>query len=199
LSDSRRPRGERRRQAILDATLTLIGREGAGAVTHRKVAELAGVPLAATTYYFASKDELVREALVRASESDRAELDAFATRLEAAGDIDALAAVLVDLVLDWLGPRRAVLVSHYEISLEGARRAELAEISRAWTDAYVDVLTSPLSRLGSATPNHDAWLVHAMLEGMVFDQLSGARPEFGATLLRPSIERLLHGLIPSSA
>jgi len=197
LSDTRRPRGERRRQAILDATLTLVGREGAGAITHRKVAEEAGVPLAATTYYFASKEELVREALLRAVESDQASLDQFAARLQAAGDIDALATALVDLVQDWLGGHRAVLVSHYEISLEGARRAELTEISRAWTDGYVLVLAPPLARLGSPSPEKDAWLVHALLEGMVFDQLSGARPGFEREWLRPSVERLLRGLLPA--
>ena len=51
-----------RRDAIVEATLRTIGERGADAVTHRVVAAEAGVPLASTTYYFASKDALVREA-----------------------------------------------------------------------------------------------------------------------------------------
>ena len=47
-------KGERRKDEILAATLRLIGARGADAVTHRAVAEEAGVPLSATTYYFAS-------------------------------------------------------------------------------------------------------------------------------------------------
>jgi len=62
-------RGERRRRAILDATLALVGREGTAAVTHRAVAAEAGVPLAATTYYFDSKEELIRDALTDAAGS----------------------------------------------------------------------------------------------------------------------------------
>jgi DNA-binding transcriptional regulator YbjK len=60
---ARSEQGAERRAAILDATVRLMVREGLAAVTHRAVAREAGVPLAATTYYFASKDELVVEAL----------------------------------------------------------------------------------------------------------------------------------------
>ncbi|MGZ4481779.1 MAG: TetR/AcrR family transcriptional regulator, partial [Gaiellales bacterium] len=45
-----------RRQAILEATLRVIRDSGVHAVTLRAVAAEAGVPLAATTYYFESKD-----------------------------------------------------------------------------------------------------------------------------------------------
>jgi DNA-binding transcriptional regulator YbjK len=197
LSDGRRPRGERRRRAILDATLTLVGRAGTGAVTHRKVAQEAGVPLAATTYYFSSKDELVREALSYAAESDRSTLETLTAALEDANDVDAVASILADVVADWLGAGRAVLVSHYEISLEGARRPELAEISRAWTDGYVRVLAAPLARLGSHDPERDAWLVHSALDGMVLDELSGPQPGFERERLRPALERLLRALLPA--
>ena len=81
MTEARRARGERRRQAILDATLTLVGRLGAGAITHRAVAEEAGVPLAATTYYFSSKSDLVREALTHAAETDRQTVDGLAAAL----------------------------------------------------------------------------------------------------------------------
>ena len=55
-------RAERRR-AIIDAALRIIASRGLPAVTHRTVARQAGVPLAATTYYFASKNEILSEAL----------------------------------------------------------------------------------------------------------------------------------------
>jgi TetR/AcrR family transcriptional regulator, regulator of biofilm formation and stress response len=195
LTESRRARGERRRQAILEATLTLVGRKGAGAVTHRAVAEEAGVPLAATTYYFSSKSELVREALTYAADTDRATVDALAMALERVENADELARVFSDYVTDWLGPGRAVLVSHYEISLEGARRPELAAISRAWTDGYVRVLTEPLARLGSPDPARDAWIVVSAVDGMMFDELSGPRPGFEREILRPALERLIRALV----
>src|SRR4051812_47861783 len=62
-----------RREQILDATLRVIGRSGRQAVTHRAVAEEAGVPLGSTTYYFDSRDDLLQQALehVSASEVER--------------------------------------------------------------------------------------------------------------------------------
>ena len=59
----RRRRGIVRRAAILQATLRVLGREGSAAITHRSVAEEAGVPIASTPYYFSSKDDLLKEAL----------------------------------------------------------------------------------------------------------------------------------------
>ncbi len=194
MTESRRARGERRRRAILEATLTLVGREGAGAITHRAVAEEAGVPLAATTYYFSSKSELVREALTYAAETDRPTMDALAEALARVDSAEELARVLADHVTEWLGPGRAVLVSHYEISLEGARRPELAAISRAWTDGYVRVLAEPLRRLGSPTPERDAWIVVTACDGMVLDELSGPRPGFVRETLRPALERLIRSI-----
>jgi TetR/AcrR family transcriptional regulator, regulator of biofilm formation and stress response len=191
---SRRQRGERRRQAILDATLTLVGREGAGAITHRAVAEVAGVPLAATTYYFASKAELIREALAHAAASDRRALAALTSALEQATTVEQVASILASSVAQSLGPGRAVVVSHYEICLEAARRPELAEVSRAWTDAHVRALAPTLARFGSRQPARDAWIVVTAIDGMVFDELAGPRPRFVEDILAPRLERLLRSL-----
>ncbi|MCC6524571.1 MAG: TetR family transcriptional regulator, partial [Polyangiaceae bacterium] len=60
---SRKERGEAKRRAVLEATLRLLAREGPRGVTHRAVAAEAGTSLRATTYYFASREELLTEAL----------------------------------------------------------------------------------------------------------------------------------------
>src|SRR4029450_13043971 len=52
-----------RREQILEAALRVIGRSGREAVTHRAVAEEAGVPLGSATHYFDSRDDLLAEAL----------------------------------------------------------------------------------------------------------------------------------------
>lgn len=60
----RKPRAKRnpraRRRAIAEAAAKLLLEEGTERVTHRKVAEEAGVPLGATTQYFSSIAELKR-------------------------------------------------------------------------------------------------------------------------------------------
>jgi DNA-binding transcriptional regulator YbjK len=176
--------------------LTIVGRDGAGSVTHRAVAKQAQVPLAATTYYFASRDELLAEAFHRAAAEDIAQLQRDAQSLATPPvDVSSLAARLCDIVDQWLAGDRLTLLAQYEISLEAARRPELAAASRAWTNAHVTALAPALRRLGTADPGRDAWIVYSTLCGMVLDELAAPRPRFHSELLRPSIERLLEGLV----
>src|SRR4051812_49154309 len=51
-----------RREQILEAALRVIGRSGRQAVTHRSVAEEAGVPLRSPTHFFHSRGDLLRPA-----------------------------------------------------------------------------------------------------------------------------------------
>ncbi|WP_026423433.1 TetR/AcrR family transcriptional regulator [Actinokineospora inagensis] len=57
------PKGERRRHALVEAAVELLAEGGFDAVRHRAVAERAGLPLASTTYYFQSLDELIGAAI----------------------------------------------------------------------------------------------------------------------------------------
>ncbi|MEM0954693.1 MAG: TetR family transcriptional regulator [Pseudomonadota bacterium] len=61
-SRKRRNKGEQTRTAILEAALDVIAREGLRGVTHRAVAESAGVQLSLTTYYFKDIDSLITQA-----------------------------------------------------------------------------------------------------------------------------------------
>ncbi|WP_251359904.1 TetR/AcrR family transcriptional regulator [Kangiella sp. TOML190] len=53
-----------RRNDLLQAALELIRKEGVRGVRHRAVAELAQVPLSATTYYFSDIDQLIVDSFV---------------------------------------------------------------------------------------------------------------------------------------
>src|ERR671923_680635 len=64
------PRGAARREAILRAAVAVVGEDGPDALTHRAVAERAGVPLSATTYYFTSKEDLFQEAVALAADEE---------------------------------------------------------------------------------------------------------------------------------
>src|SRR4051795_11269264 len=66
-------KGERRRQQLVTAAAELLRAGGFDAVRHRAVAERAGLPLASTTYYFASLDDLVTAAADGASRADLSE------------------------------------------------------------------------------------------------------------------------------
>ncbi|HEY8581738.1 MAG TPA: TetR family transcriptional regulator [Capillimicrobium sp.] len=164
------PRGEARRQAMLDAALALVARGGPRAVTHRAVATEAGVPLAATTYYFTSRDDLVAQALMLCAERDVARL----------ADRD-----LQDLLAEDLESEREELLASYELWLEAARNPALRPTARKVTDTYVEAARA------MARDDVDAQLMVAALEGLTLEVLVGG---LEAAEARTAFARLLAAL-----
>ncbi len=191
------PRGEARRVHILEAALRIVGRTGPDALTHRRVAEEAGLPLAATTYWFASKDQLVAEAYALAAERDVARIAAVAAQLERDGlpTGDDLAARLAEICARELHGERSGLIASYALWLEAARRPELRASALAWTDAYLGLAAAMLEAAGSAEPAADARLLVAAMDGLLLEQLARDAPDYEREVLRPALERLVAALL----
>ncbi|MGO1198962.1 MAG: TetR/AcrR family transcriptional regulator [Brachybacterium sp.] len=64
-------RSVERRAAILEAARQLMTSEGMKAVSHRRVADAAGVPIGSVGYYFSAREELLMQCLA-ADDEDRA-------------------------------------------------------------------------------------------------------------------------------
>jgi DNA-binding transcriptional regulator YbjK len=185
-----------RRQAIVEAALAVIGRGGVDAVTHRAVAAEAGVPLAATTYYFGSKAELVQEALelviTRSSQLVEAR-----TSVTGELDCDGLVERLVAFAMAQLDDREAPLIAQYELMLEAGRRAHLQPLAERWNEAYMDGLSDLVRASPVRQPERVAGLLSALIEGALLDQLSLPRDDFADGMLRPMLE-LAVGAIAAS-
>ena len=171
----------------------MLADAGADAVTHRRIAAEAKLPLASTTYHFASKEELLTEALRFASAHDVERLHAAAARAQdwAAGAGEAVSPAQIVAVLAHpteLSPAagRASLLATYSLILEAARRPALRELSRTWTAAYIETVAGLLAAAGSRTPRDDARLLLAACDGLVIDQLAAGDPADP----RPELERL---------
>jgi TetR/AcrR family transcriptional regulator, regulator of biofilm formation and stress response len=187
----REVRGEARRDAILRAALAIIGERGPDAVTHRAVAERAGLPLSATTYWFASKDELLQQALLLAAREEverieRVVLDLAPRALDVLEWARAVSAVLAeDLQSD---PARHV--AFIELALEGTRRPWLgAEVAR-WHAAQLRLAELGLRAAGAPDPPGDAPLVVAAITGFMLGQLVNPAEGFEERVFRPALERL---------
>jgi DNA-binding transcriptional regulator YbjK len=189
--ESKRPRGAARREALLEAVLEIVAEVGAEAVTHRRVAEQAQLPLASTTYWFDSKEDLLAAALELAAQRDVARLHELADRLR---ERDPVQAVL-DAVLDPLDEpsRRTSLMASYALVLEAARRPAMQELARRWTDAYLETVGELLQRAGSARSREDARLILSAADGLLLEQLAAGDAENP----RPALARLVHILIGS--
>ncbi len=188
-----RPRGAARREALLDAVLRVVAEVGVDAVTHRRVAEEAGLPLASTTYWFQSKEHLLTAALQSAAERDIERLRAFLDEPpEGTADLLALAVGAI------LGPSegsthtsRGWLLATYALMLEAARRPALREVTTRWTDAYMQALPPLLAAAGSRDPRSDAELLLAAADGLLVDQLASG----DASDLGPRLRRLADALV----
>jgi TetR/AcrR family transcriptional regulator, regulator of biofilm formation and stress response len=188
----RRPRGAARREALLEAVLKIVAEVGADAVTHRRVAEVAGLPLASTTYWFDSKEHLLTAALELAADRDIARLQEFVSSLP--DDADPLA-LAVSAILEPLDPNlqasRGSLVATYALLLEAARRPALQAVARRWTGAYLEALGELLSRAASKDPRGDATLLLAAADGLLIAQLATGE----TTDLEPTLRRVATALV----
>lgn len=191
-----RPRGAARREALLEAVLRIVADVGPDAVTHRRVAEVAELPLASTTYWFQSKDHLLTAALELAADRDtRRLLDSLAQAEHGQADpLDAAVAAIAESCPDPSQSGRGSLIAAYSLLLEAARRPGLQEISRRWTDAYLLTLGSLLQSAGSRRPREDAELLLGAADGLLIKQLSSGVTEE----LRPQLRRLAAALVHAS-
>jgi DNA-binding transcriptional regulator YbjK len=191
MSGTNVPKGEARREAILRATLAIIGERGPDAVTHRAVAARARLPLSATTYWFESKDELLQEALLMAAREEverveRVVIDLAPRQLDVLEWARAVSAVLAeDLQSD---PARHVAFT--ELVLEGTRRPWLgAEVAR-WHEVHLRLAELGLRAAGAQDPRGDAPLVVAAITGFMLGQLVNPVEDFEERVFRPALERL---------
>jgi DNA-binding transcriptional regulator YbjK len=152
----------------------LLAREGPRAVTHRAVAAEAGTSLRATTYYFASRDALLTEALRHYAASALTRFDAIRAPTEIAFEdpIEAAADLLALTVISDVVDAHAGLVAEYEMVLEISRRPMLEATYAAFQAKLEVMLGGYAAMLGSTTPELDARIVLATLRGLEIEALS---------------------------
>lgn len=130
--DGRRARGQRRRNAIIAATLAVIERDGVAGVTHRTVAREAGVVPSSALYYFATLDDLLVAALSAATEDYARQLELL--RRSGHDEIDAIAEATA--AAGGTGRQRAI--AEWELTLMAARRPALRPVARRWRELVAD-------------------------------------------------------------
>ena len=186
----RQDRSRARREALLRAAIELLGETGVKSVTHRAVAERAGVPLASTTYYFRSVRELVEEALKLHVAERVAELEGLTeVALQATGAsvtqlAERMAAVLV-------AAPTPTLVAQYQMYLEAGRNPALQPAASEALGAFEGLLTRVLTALGAREPEVAAEAFFALIDGFALHRLARPRdPEMEAATLSAAMRAL---------
>jgi DNA-binding transcriptional regulator YbjK len=174
------PKGERRRQALLEAAVALLVEGGFEAVRHRAVAERAGLPLASTTYYFDSLDDLVTATV---EHHGRSELDRGAALLAALPTQPRGIDSVVDLVLDQLlgppaGERDAERVLlRYERLVATFRRPYLRPLMHTLGGELRGLLLEVFARSGMDVDRRRLEQIIALVDGTVVNALIEIDPD----------------------
>ncbi|HUA35114.1 MAG TPA: TetR family transcriptional regulator [Candidatus Binataceae bacterium] len=173
---------EGRRREILAAALRVIAAGGADAVTHRRVASEAKVPLGSLTYYFESREEMIREAF-------RFYIDeATEFMLEIERNIPmATAADIVELIAEimrreFMQPE--MLRAEYEMILHASRDEQVAKEFAAWERGLEMRLAAPLELLGAERPVAAARTILHLVRGFELEQIAHRAEELGDLRMR---------------
>lgn len=182
------PRGRERRRLLLAAASELAMEQGFAAVSHRTVARRANLPLSATTYYFASLEDLLQQVL-----DDLADTWLVAAREAVAslpGQLDEpgeLASAIVHVAV--LAPARydtdtlgveSVLTS-YERYLEAARHLHLRPTIVQYDEQLDQLIAEVLRRGGLDHSSATARLVLAVVDGALLRALAEGVPVASAS------------------
>lgn len=158
-----RPEFGEGRDALLNATMRIVARDGFDGLTYRAVGEESGTTHGLVSYYFGNREALIHEAAVKAG---RRAVESAA--LIPRGDVPE------EFVRDLSSSMERDLDTHmfqYEMALQARRRPELGREMKVLYRQYCEITLKALRRMGiDATPAL-ARLVFAAVDGIVLQQL----------------------------
>ena len=159
---------EQRRNAIVDAALSVARRKGLAVTTVRDVAAEMGTSSGLVHHYFDSMDEVLAEAFARAARVDLTSVSRAVE--EAAGPTDAMSAFFNSYALaenDWTF--QLWLDAWSEASRRPALRATSTELNVAWQELVEGIIVTGVDRgeFFCTDPGAAAWRIISLLDGLV--------------------------------
>src|SRR5437764_1452828 len=163
-----------RRAELADAAIPTLARDGMRGLTHRAVDRAAGLPEGSASYYFRTRQALLKATVERLAELDSAEmLPSTSLPVPPGHELDAFAAAAA-IIENWLTTGRERQLARYELALEATRRPELRDALVASGAAIRAMVASHFAAAGIRQPGQRAADFVAFLDGLVFDQIAGA-------------------------
>ncbi|UEA60322.1 TetR family transcriptional regulator [Gordonia otitidis] len=175
------PKGERRRSRLIAAAGELLLEGGFDAVRHRAVADRAQLPLASTTYYFGSLEDLMAEAAAFVSRADEQAVidrgDAVARRRRGG---HATAETLADVFVGSATPNDE-LAARYEMIALTPRYPRLYDVVAARHATLAGVHLQVLEKSGRAARASHVENLIAIEDGAVLGALGRGSSPVDAT------------------
>jgi DNA-binding transcriptional regulator YbjK len=170
---------------LVSAAAELLGEGGFEAVRHRAVARRAGLPLASTTYYFSSLDDLIARAVEHIGMIEVAQLRARVTALSRRRrGPETTAEVLADLLVgDVSGPGLSdQLISRYERHIACTRLPDLRESMRRSLRQRAEAVAEAIERSGRCVQIELICTLLSAVDGSVVSALVEGRDPHAAAL-----------------
>lgn len=177
------------RDALIEATFTVVARKGMRGLTFRAVAEEAKVNNSLVAHHFGNRDGLIEAAFNKSIEESIHDsgLESFARNKEAFTE------TLLDLLNTEAEQKNEIF--QYEMLLESRRNPELSPKLLALYRRFTTTLAESLTTLDGAKLNPArAGYVFAALDGLVLQRLAGVDEEH----IRGAIHQLWDDVIAAS-
>jgi len=185
-------KNEARRNALADAGITVLAREGSRGLTHRAIDAEAGVPVGTTSNYFRSREKLIAGLVERIGVRLSPTPEDLAARASDAPARELFADYVRDIVRR-LTTHRDVTLALFELRLEVARRPDLAAAMREWQHQALDGDVAFNEAAGLPGGRREITLFHYAIDGLVFDRLTS--PIDPGTSTDDIVDDLVAGLL----
>lgn len=188
-------RNEIRRNALADAGIAVLAREGSRGLTHRAIDEEAGVPPGTTSNYFRSRDSLIAGLFERIGGRLAPTQEDLARRAGQQPGRALFADYIRDIVRR-LSSEPDVTRALFELRLDSARRPELSAVLGPWLRAGLDADMAFNRSAGLPGGRQEIALFHYAIDGFLLDRLT--TPIDPETPSDDVIDALVAGLLPEA-
>lgn len=182
------PRNLRRRAALADAAIEILGTAGSHALSHRAVDEQARLPAGTASNYFPSRGSLLEAAARRILELHLADMHAASDQLSGPLDAAGLAGLLGAGLRRAATQQRTRYLAVYALSLEATRRPGLAQVLAELDGGALEVTVAQHRALGLETSPAQAQALITLYGGVLLRLVTGppeaVTPEATLTLAR---------------
>ncbi len=174
MTPKQRPARGFARTAILSATLEIIASHGIDAVTHRRVAERAGVSPGSTTHHFSSREDLLREAFRFYLQTASRFLTAIEEEMRTSitDPLERVRRFAGEIIRrEFEHPGEQLIRAEHEMLLYATTDSQLATQVRVWDTRWVGHIAGDLEAAGWPQPVRTARTLMNLIRGYELERL----------------------------
>lgn len=167
------PRNQRRRDALADAAIEILGTAGIHKLSHRAVDECAGLPPGTASNYFPRRDDLLAAAAGRVAQLQRADMIAADEQVASPAGLDQLAELIGASLYESATRHRTRYLAVFELTLEATRQPALAQAMAQLGAAALDTTLAEHRTLGLPTSPEQVQALIMLFSGTLLILVTG--------------------------